>query len=1153
MNVFDYPYFIVAPNYRESSLGIQVLHRLCHMINERGGCAMMVGCDVNPEWNTPSCNEQTFNELIASTEPWIAVYPEVVKGNPLKAPVIVRYMLNREGIINGNNIDAGDDDLFFWYREEFADKEPDPKILAIESYDLDLFQDDQLVKDVDLIYINRLPESVIEYNKLPKNIKILSMENPLPLKDLATLLKRARVLYTYESSGTCLLANLCGCPVVALTAKGFESYALNAQTLKDFGNAGFSFSDTPEALQSVKDKLHKVREYMLLKRKILENQFESFVELSQELARKKHKNFLSSSLGQWLNNRVLLEENNQNKINSVRLLHIVFCQRATQEAMANTIDSIIPTLVGSQNILLMVGAFSHPLVVDGNRILSASYDDWHAKVKILAEEERFDWLHSIEAGTCYVNGAITLMQRLLFQSDKCQVIYTDEALINENGIITPCFKPDFNLDLFLSAPQRFLRRLFFRRESWQEMDGFNPCLNVLFEFELVVRLIFKWDLGCIGHVSEVTTLVEEHLFNVGDHIEAKKVIEFYLLQRGFSNAIVEAQEYNTLRIAYNWGVKEKVSILLDAGMDPDILMRCINTLLNTTDWPDIEVLISLRHNISAELQQAISMMVNKNKEIRIFLSDPRHNFAMRMNYLEQQAKGKYILLLNEHCIFLVKSWLSMLMNHIQREEVGCVGPKIISIDHKILSAGMLIGVDSGMGHIGQGENWLTKGYLNRYCCEQNYSALSGNCLLVKRSAWKMVGGLNTDYDNIVVDDIILSLTLHKAGFLCVWTPYSIIASDNIRLLRSTLTASCDDQITRLIKSMPEIFSSDPAYNCNFDFSWPYFRFSQELTTRWDPLSERALPSILFVTNNSGGMNTRRLRTLLSISHKKNFIHLTIMQEMPSLCELLRMKPGILVLGGDINAINVEMLNILKQSFFYNLLVLADDVEKDVSAEWLNFTDKKLLTFYPAQESYLKKHNQHVIQMPIGLPEEWFVIKEINKIQNSPRARILCMPCGWKKNELNFMKDVIAASAHEVDWVILGEWPKDWLPWIKETWRFDKGEMNIEQLRKLNVDAAVVYSSKHDVSRTRSAYPVWQFAACGIPVIASDVQTLYSVIPVVKVKSDHKKWLNAIQNICKSRGGDSQEYMDLISLAKEHFRITDNKLITMINDIVMYKQ
>ena len=48
------PYLIAAPDYRESSLGIQVLHRLCHMINERGGRAWMVGCTVNPEWNAPA-------------------------------------------------------------------------------------------------------------------------------------------------------------------------------------------------------------------------------------------------------------------------------------------------------------------------------------------------------------------------------------------------------------------------------------------------------------------------------------------------------------------------------------------------------------------------------------------------------------------------------------------------------------------------------------------------------------------------------------------------------------------------------------------------------------------------------------------------------------------------------------------------------------------------------------------------------------------------------------------------------------------------------------------------------------------------------------------------------------------------------------------
>ena len=130
------PYLIAAPDYRESSLGIQVLHRLCHMINERGGRAWMVGCTVNPDWNAPALTQEAYEQVISSGKSWIAVYPEVTTGNPFSAPVTVRYMLNREGVIMQNAIEAGADDLFFWYRPEFADKEPNPNILGIESYDL---------------------------------------------------------------------------------------------------------------------------------------------------------------------------------------------------------------------------------------------------------------------------------------------------------------------------------------------------------------------------------------------------------------------------------------------------------------------------------------------------------------------------------------------------------------------------------------------------------------------------------------------------------------------------------------------------------------------------------------------------------------------------------------------------------------------------------------------------------------------------------------------------------------------------------------------------------------------------------------------------------------------------------------------------------
>ncbi|MBN1085470.1 hypothetical protein JNO12_11785 [Erwinia aphidicola] len=61
---------------------------------------------MNPAWNTPVISFEDYLAYSEGGESCIAIYPEVVQGNPLNAPVVVRYMLNREGVIEKKAMNA---------------------------------------------------------------------------------------------------------------------------------------------------------------------------------------------------------------------------------------------------------------------------------------------------------------------------------------------------------------------------------------------------------------------------------------------------------------------------------------------------------------------------------------------------------------------------------------------------------------------------------------------------------------------------------------------------------------------------------------------------------------------------------------------------------------------------------------------------------------------------------------------------------------------------------------------------------------------------------------------------------------------------------------------------------------------------------------
>ncbi len=122
-------YLIVAPTYDENIGGHVVLHKLCHLLNERG-----VEAYLHPHIDTYSINSTNFvvsffkaakqhlkvklrsyrtnphfNSPVLSLLPtnmndpsWVVVYAEGINGNPAGAKNVVRWLLHQPGFHTGD-------------------------------------------------------------------------------------------------------------------------------------------------------------------------------------------------------------------------------------------------------------------------------------------------------------------------------------------------------------------------------------------------------------------------------------------------------------------------------------------------------------------------------------------------------------------------------------------------------------------------------------------------------------------------------------------------------------------------------------------------------------------------------------------------------------------------------------------------------------------------------------------------------------------------------------------------------------------------------------------------------------------------------------------------------------------------------------------
>lgn len=1129
-NLAQYPYLIVAPDYSEASAGIQVLHFFCQTINNSGGKAWIVGGTVNPKWNTPRLTEEDYAQLQNSGEPWIAVYPEVTSGNPLRAPVVARYMLNREGVMNGNRLDFSPDDLFFWYRVEFAEKEYQPALLNIENYDLELFQDDNPHKDLDLLYINRLPTSVIEYDKLPKNLTILSMQNPLPLEELAKVLKRGRVLYTYESSGTCLLANLCGCPVVGLIAPGYESYALSEKTIRENGNAGYTLVNTPDAIEHARENLYKSREQLLLRRERSLVQFRDFIEKTQRKAQEKAQQHYRNTFQGWLENSAAGKRIDTRP--SQALLFVILNPHGDSAAVNITVDSLRGQIGDLPHARILIVQDDNYHGETDDTLSVVDFQHYRHNFANLVQTAAADWLQVVPAGVTYTQDSVYRLALTLQERSGAQAIYADEAVKHADSV-THFFKPEFNLDLFFSAPSRYLQRVFFRASAWLECGGWDNNAGPAFELDLITKLIARYDIAAIGHYAGIVNIVDENMLTPASIETEGGIIGTFAAQRNLPVDHVEYCDGVAWRVHYPLNNTGRVSIILTHNHDANLMTRCIASLVDNTDWHDYDIIIPV-------INTTEPIVLQTAREVEKLLPGKVQVLALNncsevqaVNIAASHAAGASLLLLDVRSVFVLKSWLNTLLNPLVRTEVACSGPKIISFDKKLISAGMIVGADNGIANVGTGEDWQSFGYQARYHCEQQYSVLNSLCLLIKRECFAQAGGLDEKYTSLEVSSAAFCLAVQKMGYVSVWSPYSIIATDNYRFMESEYQQSLLSQMTALMADFSEIFANDPAYSRYLSLRSPLFTFDASVTQNRFSVSPAQTPVVLLVLR-SQTVYTKRLTDYFRLMQEAGKITLVIHDALPALPALLRTHPAITILDAHVSESDISTVTQFRVLTGLVVHCLFDENAEQLVSRQNNqpLPFDRWLVLNSALEKWGRSKGLDVLRIPDYLPQAWFSQDKAVAV-NSPR-RVLCPVFSLTGKERDFIHQLIEKTHHIVDWYIFGECPANWYPLVKGTFRYHANPVSVGTLDALNPDAVILFRDNNHEHRFAESYAVLQYGARNITVICSDFPCFSEYDFVTKLKPKMALWTQAIEDFATKDNPLSENQEQINNLLTDRY-------------------
>lgn len=429
--------------------------------------------------------------------------------------------------------------------------------------------------------------------------------------------------------------------------------------------------------------------------------------------------------------------------------------------------------------------------------------------------------------------ALYEMALRLRENPETDVFYTDEDKVTTDlrEHFQPHLKPDFNLDLLRS--NNYICHFFVvRRTIAEQIGGFRPEFNGAQDYDFIFRCTEQAAVIC--HIPRILYHWRVHSASTADNPASKmyayeagkRAIEGNLSRTGTKGQVSMRADYGFYDVRYPVQGEPLVSVLIPNRDQRDTLMHCVRSILETSTWKNLEILV-IENNSSDHETFDCYRELEKDRRIRIvYYPGKTFNYSAINNFGVREAKGEYLLFLNNDIEVITPDWIEQMLGNCQRTEVGIVGAKLYYPDDTVQHAGIIIGIGGIAGHAFLGLSRAKSGYLHKASLQMDYSAVTAACMMMKTEVFKKTGGFEEKLA-VAFNDVDLCLRTVQQGYLVVYDPHvemyhyeskSRGAEDSPEKIRR-FQEEIEFMRTRWISLLKK---GDPYYNPNLTLSkWNY--------------------------------------------------------------------------------------------------------------------------------------------------------------------------------------------------------------------------------------------------------------------------------------------------------------------------------------------
>lgn len=434
------------------------------------------------------------------------------------------------------------------------------------------------------------------------------------------------------------------------------------------------------------------------------------------------------------------------------------------------------------------------------------------------QEQTFDFVIFLAEGDVLAPDALFCFAETINANPDAEMLYADEDVLLPDGTRAEALcKPEYSEYTLLSynllgRPLTVSKALYARAGGMGAVEDTTNIAALEYGYTLRCAAHTK----CIVHVPRIlcTRCERPGILPSAAGIMA---VDAYLKMTAQEGAAATGAFAGSFRVRVSLPRNARTAIIIPNRNGADALRRLLESIEEYEAFEQYELIIADGDSRDPRTLRYYDIL-EKNKAAKV-VRGKQNNFAALCNLGAADAQSEALLFLSRDAQVLTPDWLRALREQLARPGVGAVGGKLVSVERRILSAGMVAGLGGWLASPYAGEaDDTTEMRKNLFInTVRQVTVLPGTCLMLHMNTFETLRGFDETFAGAGAD-AELCLRLLRRNLACVYTPFAALmlhgALPRIQDAGAPTRMRCYDTLRPLLSA------GDPFFSPHFDCTSP---------------------------------------------------------------------------------------------------------------------------------------------------------------------------------------------------------------------------------------------------------------------------------------------------------------------------------------------